>query len=105
MSDTDDHAPLAPFKVAVFRLLWPTWLVVNLCIAMNDVAAAWMMNSMTTAPIWVAAVLSVVVLAGGMSPVLLLALIFANGIGMTMRWPVFSVIEPEIVPRVYLPAP
>lgn len=145
MADTDDHAPLAPFKVAVFRLLWPTWLVANLCMAMNDVAAAWMMSSMTTAPIWVAlvqtastlpvfllgvpsgaladtldrkkyylstqlwvaavaAVLSVVVLAGGMSPVLLLALTFANGIGMAMRWPVFSAIVPEIVPRAYLPA-
>jgi len=34
-----------------------------------------------------------------MSPALLLALVFANGIGLAMRWPVFAAIIPEIVPR------
>ena len=35
---------------------------------------------------------------------LLLALTFANGIGLAMRWPVFSAIVPELVPRTHLPA-
>jgi len=30
---------------------------------------------------------------------LLLALTFANGIGLAMRWPVFAAIVPELVPR------
>ena len=34
----------------------------------------------------------------------LLLLTFANGIGMAMRWPVFSAIVPDIVPRANLPA-
>ena len=39
-----------------------------------------------------------------MTPALLLALTFANGIGLAMRWPVFSAIVPELVPRSQLPA-
>ncbi|MEZ5646574.1 MAG: MFS transporter [Burkholderiaceae bacterium] len=145
MSDATDSSPLAPFRTAAFRLLWPTWLIANLCMAMNDVAAAWMMTSLTVAPIWVAlvqtastlpvfllgvpsgaladtldrkryflvtqiwvavvaAILSLVVMAGWMNPGLLLALTFANGIGLALRWPVFSAIVPEIVPRGHLPA-
>ncbi len=46
-----------------------------------------------------ASVLCVVVLLGGMSPALLLALTFANGIGLAMRWPVFSAVMPEVLPR------
>lgn len=56
---------------------------------------------------WVAAVavvLCVAVLAGGLNAWLLLALTFANGIGMAMRWPVFSAIVPELVDRHQLPA-
>ena len=56
---------------------------------------------------WVAAVAVVlcgVILAGGVSPHLLLALTFANGIGLAMRWPVFSAIVPELVERPHLPA-
>ena len=34
-----------------------------------------------------------------MSAPLLLALVFANGIGLALRWPVFSAIVPELVPR------
>src|SRR4029078_2847465 len=34
----------------------------------------------------------------------LLALVFTNGIGLAMRWPVFAAIIPEIVPRVHLKA-
>src|SRR5690606_12637092 len=57
--------------------------------------------------LWVAVVavlLSAVVLFGVMTPALLLALTFANGIGLAMRWPVFSAIVPELVPRAQLPA-
>jgi MFS family permease len=112
---------------------------------MNDVAAAWMMTSLTTSPMWVALVQSASTLpvfllglpsgaladildrrrwlvatqfwlAGAaivlctavvldlMSAPLLLALTFANGIGLALRWPVFSAIVPELVPRTHLPA-
>ncbi len=52
--------------------------------------------------LWLAAtasVLCVVVLLGWMTPALLLVLTFANGIGLAMRWPVFSAVMPEVLPR------
>ncbi len=52
----------------------------------------------------VAAVLCVAVMSGGMTAHLLLALTFANGIGLAMRWPVFAAIVPELVSRQQLPA-
>ncbi|MET4576940.1 MFS transporter [Ottowia thiooxydans] len=57
--------------------------------------------------IWVAvvgSVLAVAVFSGLMTPQLLLLLIFFNGIGLALRWPVFSAIVPELVPRHQLPA-
>ncbi|MCZ8255481.1 MAG: MFS transporter, partial [Polaromonas sp.] len=140
-----DLAAWAPIRRPVFRMLWSTWLVANICMWMNDVAAAWMMTSMTTSPLWVALVqtastlpvfllglpsgaladildrrryfimtqfwvagvatlLCIAVIADVMTPALLLALTFANGVGLAMRWPVFSAIVPELVPRVQLPA-
>jgi MFS family permease len=42
----------------VFRLLWITWLTANICMWMNDVAAAWLMTTLTTAPVMVALVQS-----------------------------------------------
>jgi MFS family permease len=49
-------AALAPLQVPVFRMLWLTWATANACLWMNDVAAAWMMTSLTSTPIWVALV-------------------------------------------------
>jgi len=137
--------PLEPLKLPVFRMLWSTWLMANVCMWMNDVAAAWMMTSLTTSPIWVALVQSASTLpvfllglpSGALADILdrrrwlvatqfwlagtaivlcaavvmdlmtaplLLALTFANGIGLALRWPVFSAIVPELVPRTHLPA-
>lgn len=138
-------AALAPLQVPIFRKLWLTWLTANLCLWMNDVAAAWMMTSLTSTPIWVAlvatastlpvfllglpsgaladildrkrffmvtqlwvalvaVVLSLTVFMGHITPGLLLALTFANGIGLALRWPVYSAIVPELVERTTLPA-
>ena len=52
----------------------------------------------------IAAVLCAAVVLGWMNAPLLLALTFANGIGLAMRWPVFAAIIPEVVPRPQLPA-
>ncbi|HSQ09156.1 MAG TPA: MFS transporter [Burkholderiaceae bacterium] len=55
---------------------------------------------------WVATnavLLSVTMFAGWMSAPLLLALTFANGIGLAMRWPVYAAIIPELVTRRELP--
>ena len=141
----DELSPLAPFRAPVFRMLWSTWLMANICMWMSDVAAAWMMTSLTATPLWVAlvqtaaslpmfllglpsgafadildrkryflmtqiwvavvaSVLSLTIFLDLLSPALLLVLIFANGIGLAMRWPVFSAIVPELIPRVQLPA-
>ena len=49
-------AALAPLKEPVFRGLWLAWLAANLTMWMNDVAAAWLMTSLTTSPVMVALV-------------------------------------------------
>ena len=143
--DSTHSSALAPLSIPVFRMLWFTWLAANISMWMNDVAAAWMMTSLTATPIWVALVqtastlpvfllglpsgaladildrkryflvtqlwvaavallLSAVIFFGAVSPPLLLALTFANGVGLAMRWPVFAAIVPELVPRPQLPA-
>ncbi|MFZ2307595.1 MAG: MFS transporter [Rhodoferax sp.] len=144
-AEDGDLSPLAPFRSSVFRMLWITWLMANICMWMSEVAAAWMMTSISPTPLWVALVqtaaslpifllglpsgaladildrrryflmtqiwvavvaslLSLTIFLELLSPVLLLVLIFANGIGLAMRWPVFAAIVPEIMPRVQLPA-
>ena len=141
----DELGALAPFRHGVFTMLWGTWLIANLCMWMNDVAAAWLMTTLTATPIWVALVqtaatlpvfllglpsgaladildrrrfllftqiwvavvgigLAVAVFLDAMTPLLLLLLIFCNGIGLALRWPVFAAIVPELVPRTKLPA-
>lgn len=135
----------SPLRTPTFRLLWSVTLVANICMWMNDVAAAWMMTSLTTSPVlvalvqtastlpvfllglpsgaladildrrryfiftqfWVAvvAVLLCVALAlDAMNAPLLLALTFANGMGMAMRWPVFSALIPEVINKPMLPS-
>ncbi len=135
----------SPLRTPTFRLLWSVTLVANICMWMNDVAAAWMMTSLTTSPVlvalvqtastlpvfllglpsgaladildrrryfiftqfWVAvvAVLLCVALAfDAMNAPLLLALTFANGMGMAMRWPVFSALIPEVISKPMLPS-
>ncbi len=141
----EDLGPLAPFRHRVFSLLWSTWLIANLCMWMNDVAAAWLMTTLTDKPNWVAlvqtaatlpvfllglpsgaladilnrkhfllftqlwvavvgALLALAAFAGVISPPLLLLLLFCNGVGLALRWPVFAAIVPELVPRPQLPA-
>ncbi|MDB5890109.1 MAG: protein of unknown function DitE [Polaromonas sp.] len=145
LTDSQSLSAWAPLQTPAFRMLWGTWMVANICMWMSDVAAAWLMTSMTTSPLWVALVqtaatmpvfllglpsgaladildrrryfiitqfwiatvatlLCITVISGIMTPPLLLALTFANGVGLAMRWPVFSAIVPELVTRVQLPA-
>jgi MFS family permease len=47
---------LAPLREPVFRGLWFAWLAANLTMWMNDVAAAWLMTTLTTSPVMVALV-------------------------------------------------
>ena len=130
----------APLREPTFRMLWLVWLTSNVCMWMNDVAAAWLMTSLTTSPtlialvqtasalpvfllglpsgaladivdrrryfmvtqLWVAtnaAVLYAASVLGGLNAQVLLILVFSNGIGLAMRWPVYAAIVPELVPR------
>jgi MFS family permease len=57
--------------------------------------------------LWVALtalLLAALALTDSLTAPLLLGLTFANGIGLAMRWPVFSAIVPEVVPREHLSA-
>jgi MFS family permease len=137
-------AALTPLKGAVFRGLWFAWLAANMTMWMNDVAAAWLMTTLTTSPVMVALVqtastlpvfllglpsgaladildrrryfaatqlwvavnallLAALALADELTAPLLLLLTFTNGVGLAMRWPVFSAIVPDVVPREQLP--
>ncbi|WP_435380153.1 MFS transporter, partial [Burkholderia sola] len=37
----------APLSGPTFRMLWLIWMAANTCMWMNDVAAAWLMTSLT----------------------------------------------------------
>ena len=57
MTDPDRlPAALQPLRLPVFRMLWLAWLAANLTMWMNDVAAAWLMTTLTTSPLMVALV-------------------------------------------------
>ena len=47
---------LSPLRFDTFRALWLTWLIANICMWMNDVAAAWTMTSLTTSTTLIALV-------------------------------------------------
>lgn len=130
----------APLANPVFRMLWCAWLTANICMWTNDVAAAWLMTSLSSNPVMVALVQSASTLpvfllglpSGAMADIVdrrrwfmgtqlwvavtatllalttwfdalnatvLLVLVFANGIGLALRWPVFAAIVPEVVSR------
>src|SRR5258706_1447586 len=48
----------APLQRPVFRTLWGVWMAANVCMWMNDVAAAWLMTSLSPSPVMVALVQS-----------------------------------------------
>ncbi len=139
----DRKSAWAPLRIATFRTLWLVWLASNTCMWMNDVAAAWLMTSLTTSPtlialvttasslpvfllglpsgafadildrrryfmvtqFWIAANAAVIygfAITGHITTVVLLVLVFTNGIGLAMRWPVYAAILPEVVPRAQL---
>src|SRR3990170_3558355 len=56
--DTAPVSALAPLSQPVFRMLWGVWVVANICMWTNDVAAAWLMTSLSTSPVMVALVQS-----------------------------------------------
>src|SRR5947208_2812401 len=134
-----------PLRLATFRMLWLVSMTANITLWMNDVAAAWVMTTLTESPMlialvqtasslpvfllglpsgaladildrrkyfmatqfWVAtnaAILVVATLSGALNATLLLVLVFGNGIGLAMRWPVYAAILPELVPRTMLPS-
>ena len=140
-----DATAIAPLREPVFRGLWLAWLVANLTMWTNDVAAAWLMTSLTDSTVMVALVqtastlpvfllgvpsgamadivdrrrffaatqlwvsvtailLAVLAATGALTAHLLLVLVFLNGIGLAMRWPVFAAIVPDVVGRDRLPA-
>jgi len=135
----------APLRIPTFRMLWLAWFASNVCMWMNDVAAAWLMTSLTTSPtlialvqtassmpvfllglpsgaladivdrrryfmvaqVWIAAnaaVVYAVSVMGLLNAHVLLALVFTNGMGLAMRWPVYAAILPELLSRQELPA-
>ncbi|HZZ95365.1 MAG TPA: MFS transporter [Usitatibacter sp.] len=139
-SNADDASAWAPMRDRTFRNLWLVWVGSNVSMWMNDVAAAWVMTTLTTSPtlialvqtasslpvfllglpsgaaadivdrrkyfmacqVWLAStalVIYLVAASGALRPFILLALVFMNGIGLAMRWPVYAAIIPELVPR------
>jgi len=125
-------------------MLWTAWLAANICMWMCDVAAAWLMTTISGEPVLVALVqtastlpmfllalpcgaladmvdrrrwflatqylmvatgifLAIAAYLGMLTAPVLLALVFTNGVGMAMRFPVFLAIVPEVVPSGEMP--
>jgi MFS family permease len=73
--------------------------------AMADIVDRRLWFAATQAWVCVTAmVLALLAVAGGLNAPLLLVLTFVNGIGLAARWPVFSAIVPDVVPKPELPA-
>lgn len=53
-----NSSPWSPLADPTFRMLWIVWATANICMGMNDVAAAWLMTSLTHSPVMVALVQS-----------------------------------------------
>src|SRR5215204_4779118 len=49
-------SPWEPLKLPTFRMLWLVWATTNICMWANDVAAAWLMTSLTTSATLIALV-------------------------------------------------
>jgi MFS family permease len=134
----------SPLRHRAFLMLWLAWITANTCTWMGDVAAAWLMTTMSSSPVlvalvqtastlpvlllalpsgavadivdrrrwfigtqlWVAAaaiLLAVAAYTDTLTAPVLLVLVFANGVGLAMRWPVFAAIVPQVVPSPELP--
>ena len=50
--------PWTPLRRPTFRMLWGVWVVANACMWMHDVAAAWLMTSLSPSPVMVSLVQS-----------------------------------------------
>jgi MFS family permease len=68
-SSPDSSGALEPLRNPVFRMLWLAWLAANISLWMHDVAAAWLMTTLTTDPALVA-----LVATAGTLPMFLLGL-------------------------------
>ncbi|WP_029000970.1 MFS transporter [Azohydromonas australica] len=129
-----------PLRHRIFRMLWLAWLTANVCMWMNELAAAWLMSTLSNDPVLVALVrtaatlpafllalpsgamadivdrrrwfiatqlwvtvvatlLAAAVWAGIIGPTVLLVFVLAYGAGLALRWPVYSAIVPELVPK------
>lgn len=134
----------SPLRNRRFSVLWSVWVAANVCMWMSDVAAAWLMTTMTESKTLVALVqtatalpafllalpggaladsldrrkwflftllwttatttaLAFATVSGALTTPLLLALVFASGVGAALRWPAFSALVPEVVSRPELP--
>ncbi len=137
--------PGSPLRNPLFRALWLGQLGSNVGTWMQNVAAAWLMTSLTESatvialvqtatslPVFLiaipggaladivdrrrlllvmqtwmcvaAALLGVVTLSGVVTPLLLLALTFALGLGAAVNAPTWQAVVPEVVGREQLPA-
>ncbi|MCO5397821.1 MFS transporter [Ralstonia soli] len=134
----------SPLRNRRFSVLWSVWVAGNVCTWMSDVAAAWLMTTLTESKAQVALVqtatalpafllalpggaladlldrrrwflftllwtvatttaLAFAAVTGVLTTPLLLALVFASGVGAALRWPAFSALVPEVVSRPQLP--